>query len=101
MFIYNLTIKVNNAIVHEWMKWQMEEHIPEIMATDLFTDYKFYKLLDQDDTEGQTFVLQYYSATKGNCDNYIKKFAPQLREKAFKKWGDGFIIFRTLMQSVQ
>ncbi len=57
MFIYNITIKVNNAILKEWMKWQMEEHIPEGMSTNLFDQYKFFRLLNQDDTEGPNFVF--------------------------------------------
>ncbi len=57
MFIYNITIKVNNAILKEWMKWQMEEHIPEVMSTNLFDQYKFFRLLNQDDTEGPNFVF--------------------------------------------
>jgi hypothetical protein len=101
MFIYNITIKVNKAISAEWLKWQLEDHTPEIMATELFTDYKFFHLLDQDDAEGPTFVFQYYTEDRKNYDRYVHEYAPILREKAFKKWGHGFIAFRSLLQSVQ
>jgi len=101
MFISNITIKVDNAILQEWMQWQREEHIPEIMATNLFYEYKFFRLLDQDETEGSTFVIQYYASTKNNYNRYIQQHAPALREKALKKWGDGFIAFRSLLESVQ
>ncbi|HEY8689924.1 MAG TPA: DUF4286 family protein [Chitinophagaceae bacterium] len=101
MFIYNLTIKVNNAILDEWMKWQTEEHIPEIMSTQLFAEHKFFRLLEQDDSEGPTFVIQYLTPVKENYDKYINEHAPKLREKAFKKWGDEFIAFRSLLQAVQ
>jgi hypothetical protein len=46
MFIYNITIKVNNSILKPWMKWQMEEHVPQIMETHLFSGYKIYQLLE-------------------------------------------------------
>ena len=101
MFIYNITIKVNNAIAEDWLKWQMEEHIPEIMATQLFDSYTTFRLLDQDDTEGPTFIFQYHTADRKNYDKYLREHAPLLREKAFKKWGDGFIAFRSLLGSVQ
>lgn len=101
MIIYNITIKVNNSISDEWLKWQLEEHIPEIMSTGLFDQYKFFRLLDQDDTDGPTFVLQYYTGERKYYDQYIKEHAPKLREKAFIKWGDGFIAFRSLLESVQ
>ena len=36
MFIYNITIKVDNRYADEWIQWQKEIHIPEIMGTGLF-----------------------------------------------------------------
>lgn len=101
MFIYNITIKVNKAIVEDWLKWQMEEHIPEIMSTKFFDHYKSFRLLDQDDTEGPTFVFQYYASSRKNYDGYITEHATRLRKKAFEKWGNGFIAFRSLLESVQ
>lgn len=101
MFIYNITVKVNKSIINEWVKWQQEEHIPEIMATELFSDFKFFRLLEQDDSDGPTFIVQYHTPSRNNYEKYIKQHAPVLREKAIKKWGNGFIAFRTLLQSVQ
>ena len=89
------------SICNEWKRWQLHEHIPEIMSSKLFTDFKFYKLLDQDESEGITYVLQLFFAEKNNYETYIKDFAPVLRDKAITKWGNGFIAYRTLMQTVQ
>ena len=101
MFIYNITVKVNKAILKEWLAWQKEEHIPEIMATNLFNEFKMYRLHDQDDTEGSTYIFQYFTPEKNNYKSYIENFAPSLRKKALNKWGDGFIAFRSLLESVQ
>jgi hypothetical protein len=101
MFIYNITSKISNAILKDWIVWQKEEHIPEIMATKLFDDFKFYRLLDQDETDGATYVIQYFTSNKKRYEKYITEMAPSLKEKAFKKWGDQFLSFRSLLQSVQ
>lgn len=101
MFIYNITIKVDNAILNEWMQWQMKEHIPEIMATNLFDEYKIFRLLDTDEADGATFVFQFLTSVKNNYGQYIQQHAPALREKALKKWGDRFIGFRSLLEAVQ
>lgn len=99
MIVYNITIKILPDIEEEWIKWQKEEHIPDIMASGNFSEYKFYKLLDEDD-EGITYVLQYFATSPEQYQEYITKTAPILREKAIKKWGDKFIAFRTVMQVV-
>lgn len=99
--VYNITIKVQAAIAEDWLRWQKTEHIPEIMSTAMFYDYKLYRLLEQDDAEGPTFITQFFAATKDNYEQYILDFAPSLREKAFTKWGNGFVGFRSVLQSVQ
>jgi hypothetical protein len=59
-----------------------------------------FRLLEQDDTEGLTFVIQYFSPSLENYYRYIEEFAPVLRKKALDKWGARFIAFRTIMEVV-
>ena len=100
MIVYNITNKVMHEIVTEWLQWQKEEHIPEIMRTGLFTEYKFFRLLEQEEEEGLTFVVQYFTPSIENYQRYINEFAPALREKAMQKWGHQFVAFRTVMEVV-
>lgn len=100
MIVYNITIKVDPAVLEEWLLWQHEEHIPDIMSTGLFTEYKMFRLLEQDETEGITFVFQYYANSEENYACYIRDHAPLLRKKALQRWGERFIAFRTVMELV-
>ena len=100
MFVYNITMKVDNSIVEEWMLWQKEIHIPEILSTGFFYDHRFYQLLEQDEEEGKTYVIQYFALEKNDYQEYIQYHAPVLREKAFLKWGNRVIAFRTLLKAV-
>lgn len=101
MFVYNISMKVNPSIEKDWVQWQRQEHIPEILATGLFTEYKFFRLLEQDEAEGITYVIQYFATTSENYQQYIEKFSPKFRKAATEKWGDQFVGFRTVMQVVQ
>jgi hypothetical protein len=101
MIVYNLSIKIHAAIEAEWVKWQQLEHIPEVMASGCFTEYKFYRLLSQEEEEDSvTFIIQYSCPDMNSYNTYIEKYAPLIRQKAFSKWGNQFIAFRTIMQSV-
>jgi hypothetical protein len=100
MVVYNITVKVHTSIESEWVKWQKQEHIPEIMASGQFSEHKFYRLLEQDDREGITYVVQYFAPSLKHYETYINKFAPLLREKAISRWGNKFIAFRTIMEVV-
>jgi len=100
MFIYNITTKVNHSILEEWMQWQKHIHIPEIIATGLFYDHRFYELLEQDEEEGRTFVIQFLAHSKEDYKKYLHDFAPSLRKESEKKWADNAISFRSLLKNV-
>jgi hypothetical protein len=100
MIVYNFTIKIDPAIEAAWLQWQQQEHIPDIMASGQFTEWKMFRLLEQDETDGLTFVVQYFAPTIENYLTFIEEFAPVLQQKAFDKWGNRFIAFRTVMQVV-
>mgnify|MGYP002347735554 CR=1 FL=1 len=34
--LYNVTIKVESDIHHEWLEWMKTVHIPDVMATNSF-----------------------------------------------------------------
>lgn len=101
MIVYNITIQIDPQIEQEWLHWQHHEHIPDIMATGLFTEWKMFHLLGQDETEGITYVIQYFTATLEHYERYLQNHAPLLRKKALQRWGDRFIAFRSLMEPVK
>ena len=100
MTVYNITTKLDWDILPEWMEFQKTEAIPEAMATKLFEDCKMFRLLNADDGEGPTFVIQYFSSSLENCEYYIFTYAAAGYQKAFDKWGDRFVSFQTLLELV-
>jgi hypothetical protein len=100
MFIYNVTIKIQERIHESWLQWLKEEHIPEVLATNCFGSANILRLLEIDDSEGPTYAIQYFAESKALYNQYIEKFAGVMRQKSFDKWGDKFIAFRSVMQVV-
>jgi Domain of unknown function (DUF4286) len=89
---------VEHSIHTEWLQWQEDEHIPEVIATNLFTEYRLFHLLEQDETEGITYVTQYFALSMEHYKKYIEGFAPLFRKKINDKWGNRLVIFRTIME---
>jgi hypothetical protein len=100
MLIYNVTVKVDVGIAADWLQWMRQEHIPEIMDTGCFTHYQIVQLLEQDDSDGPTYAIQYHSPDQEHYERYIEEFADTLRLKSLHKWGDGVMAFRSLMRIV-
>lgn len=100
MILYNVTIKVHDSIHKEWLQWLKEIHVPDVMQTQCFSSFKILRLLEIDETEGPTYAVQYFAESKALFNLYIEKFAKQMRDNSFTKWGDKFIAFRSVMQIV-
>jgi len=100
MIVFNITVKVHVSILEGWLAWQQQEHIPAILEAGSFDDYKFYRLLDQDESEGPTFVLQFFTGSSEGYRRYILESDPKLQQDALDKWGEGFVAFRTIMEEL-
>src|SRR5687768_4286425 len=98
--IYNVTTKVDHVIAEAWLHWLKTEHIPEVVATGCFTHAVILRLIEVDETEGPTYAIQYYAASKAFYNRYISNFAEEMRKRSFSKWGEGVIAFRSVLQVV-
>jgi hypothetical protein len=101
MIIYNVTVKVEPHIAETWLEWLLREHIPAIMQTKCFTDYKVVQLLEVDDADGPTFAIQYYADSKSDYNRYMELYADEFSNRSFDKWGGQFIAFRSVMRVVK
>ena len=100
MFIYNVTIKVDQSIAEEWLIWLKEEHIPEVIATGCFTHATILRLMEVDETDGPTYAVQYHAESIALYNQYIRKFSDEMRKTGMDKWGNKFIAFRSVMEVV-
>src|SRR5687767_8737998 len=98
--IYNVAIKVQRNIADDWLQWLIQEHAPQIIATNCFKKFTALKLLEQDEEEGITYAIQYFADNMQSYERYISQFADHFRKESLNKWGEKFIAFRTLMQVV-
>jgi hypothetical protein len=101
MIVYNVTSKITWDIHDAWVKWMLEEHIPEVVATGCFTDAQLLKLLEIEEEDGPTYTAQYFAETKQLQEEYVNKHAATLRQKVFDKWGNRTIAFRSIMEVVK
>lgn len=101
MVIYNVTVKVDSGIEKDYLNWLKEVHIPEIMATGCFTDFRICRMLDVEEADGPTLVVQYHAPARESYETYLREHAPRLRDEAFRTWGDRFLAYRSIMEVVQ
>ncbi len=100
MIFYNVTVKVMHDIAEKWLHWLQNEHINDVLGTGKFVSAQVCKLLEQDETDGISFVVQYKSESWEQYQKYIEEDSALMRQKGYDKFGDRFIAFRTVMEAL-
>jgi len=99
MLIYNVTVKIDNEVHDEWLNWMRTVHIPDVLATGLFTEHRLAKVL-VDDQDGITYAIQYQCQSAAELDEYQRNHAPKLQAEHTERYRDKFVAFRTLLELV-
>jgi hypothetical protein len=99
MYIYNVTINVDDQIHNEWLTWMKEVHIPDVMRTGCFVEQRMLKVLHVED-EGTTYSIQYTFLDMRDMDEYRANHAPRLQKEVHDKFKDHFAAFRTILEIV-
>ena len=100
MYIYNVTINIDDSIHHEWLTW-METHIVEVLNTGKFVSAKFTEVLVDEEMGGKTYSVQYSANTKEDLEAYYSQDADKLRMAGLKKFGDKMLAFRTELRLIK
>lgn len=100
MFIYNVTVNIDEDVHDEWIQWMKKTHVPDVMNSGCFTDNKIVKVLHVND-HGQTYSFQYTFKDMKDIERYQKEFAPKLQADVKQKYGEKFTAFRTLLEVIE
>jgi hypothetical protein len=100
MYIYNVTINIDEAVHKEWLTW-MENHIIDVLNTGKFTTAKLTEVLVDEEMGGKTYSIQYSADTKKDLDAYYKEDADRLQMESLKKFGDKMLAFRTDLKLIK
>lgn len=97
--LYNVTVKVKKETSGEWLEWMKTKHIPDVLETGLFSEYKICRIL-HDEQDGDTFAVQYLCKNMDDFRAYQEKHAKALQEEHADRYKDKYVAFRTLMEVV-
>lgn len=99
MIIYSVTVNIEDSSEADWLSWMKSVHIPQVMDTDLFTDYRIMKVLTrQEDETGQTYNIQYECESMEHFEEYQKKHSQLIQKEHTDRYSGKFFAFRTLLE---
>lgn len=99
MIIYNVTANVDKEVALEWKAWMKEELLPEVMALGYFEEYKFLRLLnEEEENPGITYALQFHCESPTLLNQYIQDKVPVFQQKMDERYKGRYVLFRTLLK---
>ncbi|GAA4276702.1 DUF4286 family protein [Aquimarina mytili] len=99
MYIYNVTINIEENVHDEWLTWMKDEHIPDMLSTGKFTKALMTKVLVEEEMGGITYSVQYTTNSKETLQQYYDQDANRLRAEA-DRFAGKFVAFRTELEIV-
>lgn len=99
MFIYNVTINIEESAHDEWLDWMKNEHIPDMLSTGKFVKALMTKVMVEEEMGGITYSIQYTTDSKETLEKYYKENADELRSKS-NRFAGKFVAFRTELQVI-
>lgn len=99
MIVYSITTIVKKEVENEWLKWMRETHIPAILHTGYFNNYKMYKVRIPTSIEGETtYILHYECESIDAYLTYAEREASRLQAVYAAKFAGKVTTARTVME---
>lgn len=100
MVLYNVTVGIDTDVENEWLDWMKNTHIPAVMDTGMFIEYKIFKVLGQGEDENVSYSIQYFAKSIDQVLEYLDQYSQPLIAAHMEKYKDKHVAFRTLLQQV-
>ncbi|MDP3312763.1 DUF4286 family protein [Lutibacter sp.] len=100
MYIYNVTINIDEKYDEEWLNWMKKTHIPAMLATGKFSKAKLVQVMIDEEMGGTTYSVQYTTDSLETLQEYYKDDAARLQEEGLKLFKDKFVAFRTELKVI-
>lgn len=100
MILYNITFNIEPEIKDDWFAWMQEYYFPYVMETNLFVDFKLFRLLNETENDGFTYSVQFFADSLEKVNTYLENFAPKIVETHNRAFKYKHVSFMSILESV-
>lgn len=99
MYIYNVTVNIQEDVEKKWIHWMRKVHIPAMLNTGKFSKALMTRVDVKEPMGGITYSVQYTAANKKTLEAYYKEDAAELRKQS-KAFEGKFVAFTTELEVI-
>jgi hypothetical protein len=99
MFIYNITVLIEESIEQAWLSWIKTVFIQTIMETGFFQSYQVLQVTDSPN-EGLTYCLQFRTNEISSLQSYQSLYAAQVESEHLQAFPNQLVTFSSTMKII-
>ncbi|HKJ06778.1 MAG TPA: DUF4286 family protein [Flavobacteriaceae bacterium] len=100
MYIYNITVNIDESVKQEWLNWVTNTHIPNMLNSGKFSKAKLSQVLVNEEMGGVTYSIQFTATSLENLHLYYKEDADKFNDESARLFKDKFVMFGTELKVV-
>ncbi len=97
MYIYNVTVNIDDSAHEDWVNWMQKTHIPDVLNTGMFVSCRFCQVM-VDEESGTTYSIQYLVKDLETLQLYQQMYAPALQKEHTERYEGKYVAFRTILE---
>lgn len=100
MITYQVVCTVPEDIEPEWRDWMLDEHIRDVMDTEMFTEYLLQRVIKPHPDGTVRYSIRYRADSWEKIEQYRNDFAPVLQAAHNAKYGSSISVERSILEDV-
>jgi hypothetical protein len=100
MYIYSVTIAIENETETEWLEFMQQKHIADVLKTGYFTSASMRKAVNEDNAAFVTYNIEYTADSMEAYTQYQQLEATRLQKDVADRFSGKFTAQRRVYQKV-
>lgn len=100
MILYNITFNVELDAVEDFKNYLQQAHIPSLESGNDILEYKFFRLLNVDESEAMTMTLQYFLKDMGTYNRHLTVIDRELKKELYQRYGEKVLYFCSVLEKI-
>lgn len=99
MFIYNITVLIEESIEQQWLNWIKTNYIQTVLETRFFQSCQLLQVTDSPN-EGLTYCLQFRTNEISSLQSYQNLYAQQIESEHQLSFPNQLVTFSSTMKLI-
>jgi len=98
MLVFNTTYLVSDKVYGIWLKWVVEQHIPFMLNSAVFSKPQVAKVLADEDQDGTSFSVQFHVQDMETLKRWAHNYSEIFKSDFGAKFGTEALFFSTTLE---